>query len=379
MNPGAFVQIHSHCFLHARQVQFRLLVFGSWTLWPGRMKPPTTVINGSDLFQHLNRVRVYTQLWLVVDVVYLHAVYLICFVQQESARSTEQQTRSSTRTQLKRTSQTWQLQKTAFAPPIISAITQLHSLYVSAASRIWTLTRPKQKEGGRRSEGERCGSAAVVDRVRVNLLNKWQWERALGCWWGSLLHKYRSIISAALVTLVPRLAGRPAPAHTAMLGPGGPAGLGCREVTLSPGCLEEAVQEGWANTSSVCSADWAETSRVKISGCQHRGWHLQSTVTPSMSPVSPTTSSTPAEGSTAWFHQVNVVPRATANLFVQDQHHQQPISSTLHEWKSTLKNVKNIVVVWELGKSKFSHTHLHLTQINTIKGFKKFVKKLHFC
>lgn len=41
-----------------------------------------------------------------------------------------------------------------------------------------------------------------------------------------------------------------------------------------------AKREGWANSAAVCSLDWAERSRVKISGCQQRGVHLQSTVTP---------------------------------------------------------------------------------------------------
>lgn len=56
-----------------------------------------------------------------------------------------------------------------------------------------------------------------------------------------------------------------------MCQPGGPTRLGCSEVTVGSGDLGEAVKEGWANRSVVCSADWARTSRVRISGCQHEG------------------------------------------------------------------------------------------------------------
>lgn len=45
--------------------------------------------------------------------------------------------------------------------------------------------------------------------------------------------------------------------------------------------------EGWANTS-VCSADWDGTVREELAACQHGGWHSQSAVTNSASPVSPT-------------------------------------------------------------------------------------------
>ncbi len=51
--------------------------------------------------------------------------------------------------------------------------------YACTTSRIWTLTRPNETERG----------AGPVDRVRVNLLNKWQGGCALGCRWGSPLHK----------------------------------------------------------------------------------------------------------------------------------------------------------------------------------------------
>ena len=44
--------------------------------------------------------------------------------------SSRQKTQNSTQTQLKRTSLTWQLRKTVFALPIMSAITQLYSLCV---------------------------------------------------------------------------------------------------------------------------------------------------------------------------------------------------------------------------------------------------------
>lgn len=53
--------------------------------------------------------------------------------------------------------------------------------YACTTSRIWTLTRLCKRQAK--------GVGGVVDRVRVNLLNKWQRGCALGCWRASLLHK----------------------------------------------------------------------------------------------------------------------------------------------------------------------------------------------
>lgn len=68
--------------------------------------------------------------------------------------------------------------KNSVARAIMLAITQLYSLCMYYFQDL-NFNQAKQEGRG----------AGLVDRVRVNLLNKWQRGCALGCWWRSLLHK----------------------------------------------------------------------------------------------------------------------------------------------------------------------------------------------
>lgn len=93
--------------------------------------------------------------------------------------STAQVTLNATQTQLKRTSLTWQWQKTEFTRAIMLAITQLYSLCAYHYQNLIF----NQAERERRAGGGDCG-AAVGDGVRVNLPNKCRRGRALRCRWG---------------------------------------------------------------------------------------------------------------------------------------------------------------------------------------------------